>query len=134
MKIEMYTPEDLEAIKAIHKRSGFDYTLPNELTGPKYISGRVAKDGSGLGMACFLRKSAEVYLICNSQWRTPQFRLEAIRQLQHAVVQDARKSSIPDMVAFLPPQVSERFGSRLLELGWQQNRPEWQSYSLEVGE
>lgn len=132
MLVREYTDGDFDRIKQLHAESGFEYRLP-PLSSKEFFSRRVIEDNNSVGMATFLRKSAEVYLICDPSWRTPAWRNEAIRQLQLALVADARQHEVKQLVAFLPPQVTRSFGRRLQQHGWTTYQGvEWRCVSKEI--
>lgn len=134
MIIREYTDEDFDEIRELHAQSGFNYSLPN-LSREEFFSRRVigGGDSDSIGMAAFLRLSAEVYLICDPKWRTPAWRNEAIRQLHIASIGDAREAKVRQLVAFLPPQVTKSFGRRLKKHRWTSYQDmEWKCFSREV--
>jgi hypothetical protein len=127
MRIREYTDADFTALKKLHNGSGFDYVLPPM---ESFYSKRVV-DNDRLGMAVLQRLSSEVYLICDPDWRTPAWRLEAIRQLHSVCTTDALLAGAQEAHVFLPPDM-RNFGKRLVRFGWSMNRPEWPSYSKEL--
>jgi hypothetical protein len=134
MEVREYTDADFTAVKRIYEASGFGYTLPN-LSGEGFFSRRVVGGVQDVGMACFLRRTAECYLISDPNWRTPAWRLEAIRQLHRTGLADAREAKVQEIIAFLPPQVEQKFGRRLKrDFGWNdwERGKEWRGYTLPV--
>lgn len=84
-------------------------------------------------MAAFLRRTAEVYLICDPKWRTPAWRMEALRQVHTVCHEDSRNAGIADVVAFLPPEITAKFGKRLKKMGWASyTGDEWKAYSFPI--
>lgn len=133
MIVREYTDGDFAEIKRLHELSGFGYELPASLSGQGFVSHRVIEDEQGIAMACFLRRTAEAYLIKDPAWRTPAWRMEAFRQLHLTCVGDAKAEHVQDIVAFLPPTVTKSFGRRLDKLGWATYRQEmWKPYSYPV--
>lgn len=132
MLVREYQDADLDRIKEIHAKSGFDYDLP-ALSRESFYSRRVIGDNERIGMAAFLRHTSEVYLLCDSGWRNPAWRMEALRQLHVSSFRDAREHGVKEIFGFLPPPVTKRFGRRLTRLGWSSYQgPEWQCYSKGV--
>lgn len=125
MDIREYTESDFEEIKRLHDESGLDYKLP-PLSRKEFFSLRVVRDGEGIGMATFLKHTAEAYLICNPKWRNPAWRFEALRQLSHQCNNDSRDVGVTEVTAFLPPKMVAKFGRRLGKLGWEKIRNDWQ--------
>lgn len=124
MLVRQYTEADFAQIKELHSASGFDYVLPT-FSSKEFFSRRVAGDGQTVGMAAFLKLTAEAYLICNPRWRNPAWRLEALRQLSYESNADARSAGVHEVNAFLPPKVVSTFGRRLDKLGWEKIRNDW---------
>jgi hypothetical protein len=131
MRVQQYTEADFDRVKELHGQSKLDYKLPS-LSGKEFFSRRVIKDDASLGMAAFLKLTAEAYLICDPKWRNPAWRFEALRQLSMQCNDDAREAGVSEVCAFLPPKMVGRFGRRLGTLGWQKIRNDWQVVYHEV--
>lgn len=125
MKVRLYIDSDLAQIEALHKKADMDYSLPPMSS---FFSKRVIDGPAGVGMAVFQRLNSEVFLVCDPEWRTPAWRLEAIRQLHIDCNADAREAGAQEAISFLPPAVEEKFGKRLLKMGWAQCRSDWKCY------
>lgn len=131
MLVREYTDADLDAFKRVHEKSGFDYNLP-PLSSEEFYSRRVIGDDANIGMGLFLKLTSEAYLICNPKWRNPAWRWDAFKQIHRVSLQDAKSAGVKEIEAFLPPQVGDKFGKRLVSIGWQQAREDWKSFSYEV--
>lgn len=132
MNVRQYEASDLSKIQALHRASGFRYDLP-DLLGQEFFSRRVLADGDRLTMAGFLRLTAEAFLVCDPGWRTPAWRMEALRQLHTVCHRDAAEKGIAEVNAFLPPQVERQFGRRLKRMGWKfYDGEEWKCFSYKV--
>ena len=132
MIVREFQESDLAEIEHLHRQSGFNYALP-DLSGPEFFSRRVIQGGNSIAMAGFLRLTAEAMLIGDPDWRTPAWRMEALRQLHTVCYADARENGVSEVNAFVPPKISCRFGRRLLRLGWKAYQgPEWRCFSYEV--
>lgn len=129
--VREYTEKDYEQLKELHAQSRYDYILP-ESPRKEFFSRRVVGDGESVGMAAFLKLTAEAYLICDSRWRNPAWRLEALRQLTNQCNSDAKAAGVKELVAFLPPPVVASFGRRLGKLGWSKTRNDWRCVYKEV--
>jgi len=127
--VREYTDSDLARIKEMHKQSGLKYPFP-DMDG--LFSRRVVESGGEIEMVSLLKLTAEAYLICDPEWRTPAWRMEALRQLDMAANEDARHMGVVEAVAFIPPIVEKRFKRRLKKMGWHRNKPSWHSYWKEV--
>ena len=131
MIVREFKDADYSRIVQLHSQSGLDYRLP-PLSSEVFFSRRVAGDNQSIGMAAFLKLTAEAYLVCDPSWRSPAWRLEGIRQLCRVCNDDARKAGVKEVEAFIPPQVEQKFGKRLAQLGWVRARDGWHSYSWGV--
>ena len=130
MRVRNYTEADLTTVLRIHAESGFDYVLPPM---DEFFCKRVVDDDEhGIGMVALLRHTAEAYLLCKDDWRSPAWKLEAIQKITHYCNDDAREAGVREAVAFIPPEVSGVFGRRLQRLGWVPNRQDWKTYSKVV--
>lgn len=102
-------------------------------TATDFFSKNVAEDESGIGVAVFQRLCSEVCMICDSNWRTPAWRMEAIRQLQMYSLDDAKDKGVQEALAFIPPMIEKKFEHRLLQLGWSPvTKPQWACYYKEL--
>lgn len=129
MLVREATDNDAETIKELHGRAAFGYDLP-DFSLPQFFSRRVVADQEGFGVAVYLRLTSEAYLFANAEWRTPAWRMEALRQLHLVCKEDCLKKGVTDTACWMPPQIEKRFGRRLLKLGWQKQL--WPTYSTEV--
>jgi hypothetical protein len=125
MIIREYTDTDLDCLKDLHKRSGFKYPFPDVAD---FFSRRVVESGEGIGMVSLLKLTAEAYLICDPDWRTPAWRMEALNQIQIVANHDAKDKGVVEAVAFIPPNIESTFKRRLKQMGWSRNKPSWHSY------
>jgi hypothetical protein len=123
--VREYTDNDLDRVVELHTRSGLKYPLPNM---GDFFSRRVIEDKEGIGMVSLLKLTAEAYLICDPKWRTPAWRMEALKQIQEIANGDAVRKGVVEAVAFIPPSIEKTFKKRLKQTGWSKNKPSWHSY------
>lgn len=118
MQIREYKESDLEQLKAIHARQGFDYPFP-DLSNPLFVSRLLLSqnDGKILG-AALLRLTSEAYLLLDPNEGSPRDRWQSLVTLHFATHRDAWRRGLEDVHAWLPPQIATRFGRRLQCLGW----------------
>src|SRR5579863_10290820 len=65
MRIREYTEADLEPLRQMHARQGFDYAFP-DLRDPTFVSKLVLEDDAGeVVMASLARLTCEMYLLMN---------------------------------------------------------------------
>jgi hypothetical protein len=67
MRIREYTPADLDALRRMHARQGFDYAFP-DLADPIFVSKLVVEDDDGRAvMASLARLTCEMYLLVDRE-------------------------------------------------------------------
>lgn len=139
MLIREYTPADLDALRRIHARQGFDYAFP-ELADPLFVSKLVVEDGGRAAMASLARLTCEIYLLMDPGGETnddregksprdkPVERYARLLALHRAAEQDLLARGLEDAHAWLPPPIAKKFGRRLESLGWVRD-DSWTPYS-----
>jgi hypothetical protein len=128
MRLSEITPEVLRGLRQIHAESGFDYAFPKDLETPLFpIRRAVVNDANWPVAAAALKVEAEAYLFVDPHSGTPESRWEAIQMLNSDLALRAREIGFDQVHCALPPEIAERFGCRLEELGWKLARP-WPLY------
>jgi hypothetical protein len=120
MLIREYTPADLDALRRMHARQGFDYAFPN-LADPIFVSKLVVENDDGRPvMASLARLTCEMYLLVDRQKGegNPRRRWAQLLALHAAGERDLIARGLDDAHAWLPPPVAKKFGRRLESLGW----------------
>ena len=118
MHVRAYTSADLDALRRIHARQGFDYAFP-DLADPIFISKLVIDDDAGRPVCASLaRITCEMYLLADPVAGTPRERYARLVTLHEAGARDLLSRGLDDAHAWLPPPIARRFGSRLEALGW----------------
>jgi hypothetical protein len=118
MLVRAYTESDLDALRAMHARQGFDYAFPN-LADPIFVSKLVVEDDAGRAvMASLARITCEMYLLADPEAGKPRERYARLLELHRAGEQDLLARGLDDAHAWLPPPIAKRFGRRLAALGW----------------
>lgn len=124
MRIREYTEDDLELLRQMHARQGFDYAFP-DLRDPIFVSKLVLEDDAGqVVMASLARLTCEMYLLMNRSVESakttgnPRESYARLLPLHKAAEQDLLARGLDDAHAWLPPPIAKRFGRRLTALGW----------------
>jgi len=118
MLVRAYTESDLDALRRMHARQGFDYAFPN-LADPIFVSKLVVEDEAGRAvMASLARLTCEMYLLTDPGAGNPRERYARLLELDRAGEQDLLARGLDDAHAWLPPRIAKRFGRRLAALGW----------------
>lgn len=118
MRIRRFVDSDLEALKRMHSRQGFDYAFP-DISDPIFVSKLVLEDeDSRIAMASLARLTSEIYLLVDPSLGTPGDRLSRMVTLQRAGERELVSCGLDDAHAWLPPEIALRFGKRLETLGW----------------
>jgi hypothetical protein len=118
VRIREYTPADLEALRRMHARQGFDYAFP-DLADPIFVSKLVVEDDDGCAvMASLARLTCEMYLLVEPGAGKPGERYARLLALHFAGERDLLARGLDDAHAWLPPSIARRFGRRLESLGW----------------
>jgi hypothetical protein len=124
MRIREFTEADLESLRRMHGRQGFDYAFP-DLRGPIFVSKLVLEDDAGqVVTASLARLTCEMYLLKDSDASesssagNPQERYARLLALHQAGERDLQARGLDDAHAWLPPPIAQRFGRRLAKLGW----------------
>jgi hypothetical protein len=119
MRVREYTETDLEPLRRLHARQGFDYAFP-DLRDPIFVSKLMLEDDAGqVVMASLARLTCEMYLLLdrdasgNSSAGNPQERYARLLALHQAGEQDLLARGLDDAHAWLPPPIAKRFGRRL---------------------
>jgi len=130
-RIRPYQNSDLETLKRFHALQGFEYELP-DVNDDIFLSKLVAENGDGPAMALLLRVTSEAYMLHDPEHGSPEDRIRLFFALHQALKRDALSKGLDDVCAWLPPEIENSFGKRLMRLGWQKQL--WPSYSLKLKE
>ncbi len=82
--------------------------------------------------AALLRLTAEAYLLLDPRAGTPRERWQWLLALHEAARRDAWQRGLEDVHAWLPPPIVQKFGRRLVRLGWRRD-DSWTPYCTRLG-
>ena len=132
MSCEEVTDGAVESLKILHSQQGWEYDFP-DLDAEEFVVKRAVYDEDGRVVgAVVARKTVELYFLGDPEWRTPRWRLEALKTLHEGVRIELARLGYSDGHIWIPPQVKRGFVRRLRKMfGWQDNN--WQCLSRKVG-
>lgn len=122
--------QDIEALKAIHEASGFDYQWPN-LEDPLFVVKRVVVENGRVVQGIALKIEAEVYILVDASWGTPQQRWQRLRELTEEAKRAAWEKGLDSLVCVVPPEIADSFEKRLKQIGMTRDRP-WPKFSFDL--
>ncbi|MGA8220214.1 MAG: hypothetical protein WB780_01075 [Candidatus Acidiferrales bacterium] len=133
MRVRAYTESDLDALRQMHARQGFDYTFP-DISDPIFVSKLVVEDDDGHAvMASLARLTCEIYMLADPDAGSPRERYARMLHLHLTGEHDLRSRGLDDAHAWLPPPIAKRFGRRLESLGWVRD-DDWTPYCRRLRE
>jgi hypothetical protein len=80
-------------------------------------------------MSCFLKITAEIYLVLDHTKGTPEERLEWLTEMRDEMAVRAATKGLDQVTCWIPPDLEKSFGPRLVDLGFQKS---WQSYTFNL--
>ena len=131
MTISPVQREDMPRLMQIHAASHFDYQFPKDFDTPLFPIKLAATDGEHFIAVAALKVEAEAYLWMDHEYGTPEQRMDALEMLHRDLRERASKVGFDSVHCALPPEIAERFGKRLEELGWKLARP-WPLYIFQL--
>ena len=125
MKIRQVTTADAARIQELFEQMGFEYQMPDVRM---MVAAQVIEDEEGkIRQVILARPTVELYFLADANWKTPAWRLDALRKIHESVRRELVTKGIEDVHCWLPPEVKS-FGKRLMrEFGWA--RPLWDTYT-----
>lgn len=127
--VRPFEASDKLQIELLKEKSGFQYDSPD--WGNLLVSGVVEENGQ-VTMAAFLRKTAEVYFVMDSEHGRKRGRVGQLLALHREMIQPARFAGFTDAHCWMPPEIAQRFGKLLMHFGW--TRPLWPNYHFVIPE
>lgn len=121
---------DLETLKAIHQKSGFDYGFPS-LSDPLFLVAKVDEEEGRVTQGIALKLQAEVYLWIDSSWGTPEGRWCKLQALTEAAKLAAWEKGLDCLVCVVPPEIADSFEKRLKQIGMERTRP-WPRFTYDL--
>jgi hypothetical protein len=85
---------------------------------PLFVVKRVYEHQGQTAMLCFLKIRSELYLFVDHAAGTPEERWQLLQEVTNDMKVEAAKLGLDQMTAFVPPEIEESFGKRLVEMGF----------------
>lgn len=129
--IREYRASDEPILRALHEAQGHEYPFPDL---SQFVGILVATDENDLPVqALAARKTIEVYMLGDPNWRTPAWRLSVFQELHGAMHRFMLSLGFTDAHVWIPPKVAKAFGRRLeRDFGWIPSR--WKSFCKYLNE
>ncbi len=106
-------PSDIPSVRQMYELSGFAYSFP-DLRGPLMESVLVAVDENDVPVAAIAaERIVQAYLLMDEGLH-PAAKLRIIRQFHEQLAVDLRAKHYRCLEAFLPPEIADSFGKRLM--------------------
>ncbi len=117
---------DIPSLRQMHELSGYAYEFP-DLRGPLMESVLVAVDENDIPVAAIAaERILQAYLLMSDDLH-PAAKMRVIRSFHEQLAIELRAKHYKNLEAFLPPQIAESFGRRLMKsFGWVKA---WPSFS-----
>jgi hypothetical protein len=129
MRVRNYLPSDRAAIERFYRSQGYIYALPIP-DNKDILSCLVLESAGDIRAAAILRLEVNAMLLMDHRWQKPQVRLIALQELHEAARKKAEEAGIEHANAWIPPEIENQFGPRLMELNWEKCL--WPSYTRRV--
>ena len=138
---EFYLDRDLQKMAEIHAANELPpQCLPNleiedqetktKIPNPLFVVKSVLEHEGVPAMMCFLKLSAEIYLLVDHTVGTPEQRWEWLQDFKNHIAQSAWQLGLEQITCWVPEEIEESFSKRLVDLGFEKSP--WRSYSLNL--
>lgn len=127
MLIRDYNSEDLEAVKSIHASNALPNACLPDPENPLFVLGQVVESKGQVAMAVNVKLNGELFLTLDHSAGTPQELWIALQAISESICAAASAKGLDQLTAWLPPELEESFGKRMLEMGYM--RSKWICYT-----
>jgi hypothetical protein len=128
--IRDYDKADLQALKEIHRLSGFDYRFP-DLEDPLFVARKTVEENGRAVQGIAVKLEGTVYLWIAHDWGTPEERWQRMQELVEAAKLAAWEKGLDTLTCVVPPEIAESFEKRLKQIGMERDRP-WVKFSFDL--
>ncbi len=127
--IRKYRPQDLEAIKRLHVRSGLPANCFPDIQSRQSVVQLVSESRGVVTQAAFVKLVGEGYVLVDHDAGTPQERWASLGDLIARGLHDAAEH-VDQVSCWIPPTLEKSFGPKLEVLGF--IKSPWQSYTANL--
>lgn len=121
MKLRTLETTDQARILELFAHQNFTYDMPDLR---EFVAAQVLEADGKIVQAVLARPTVELYFLGDPGWRTPQWRLEALKKIHESMRLELHSKGFADVHVFLPPEKEKSFGRRLMrQFHW--TRPLW---------
>jgi hypothetical protein len=131
---------DVERAKEIHAANELpENCFPNltitiedgeTVANPLFIVKAVYEHQGKIAMMSFLKVTGELFLLLSHDTGTPEQRWQWLCEFKDWMKAEGARQGLEQLTAWIPPEIEESFGKRLLDLGFV--RSPWISYTLNL--
>lgn len=126
--IRQFAETDIPAAQAIHAANELpENCFPNLIidtpqgraeANPLFVVKGVYLYEGKPALMSFLKITGELYLLVDHKVGTPEKRWEWLCEFREWMVREAWRLGLEQITAWLPPEIEESFGKRMLEMGF----------------
>ncbi len=138
--IRTFEENDIDTARAIHAANELpENCFPNLFiqtphgnieSNPLFVVKGVYESEGKPALMCFCKISGELYLLVDHTMGTPQARWEWLCEFKEWVVREAWRLGLEQITAWLPPEIEESFGKRMLDMGFVKSP--YKAYTLNI--
>jgi hypothetical protein len=118
MIMRAYEPRDKEAINKIHKTNNLPPNCLPDTDNPLFVLGQVVEMNGKVAMAVNVKLNGELFLTLDHTAGTPEQLWEALQAISKSICDAAYVRGLDQVSAWLPPEIEDSFGKRMLEMGY----------------
>lgn len=120
--IREFTVNDVPNARRVHEANGLPEECFPNLADPLFVHKAIFCVDGRAAMSCFLKGTSELYLLVDHEIGTPEERWKWLVEFKEYMREAAWHLGLDQMTAFVPPEIEESFGKRLLDLGFVKSR------------
>src|ERR1700691_886974 len=122
--------KDMEALKAIHRASGFDYLFPS-LGDPLFVVKKCVEENGDVVQGIAAKIELTIYLWVDHSKGTADQRWAWVQELVEATKLAAWEKGVDTLTCVVPPEIADSFERRLSAIGMSRDRP-WPRFSYDL--